>query len=85
MNPGLAQILTIVHSTDVADIECHLHRVGRCVLPPLRRDMANFGFGWPVDDPEVPRLLEVGTRVFDDGVRLMADCLHIELDPNQTE
>jgi 4-hydroxy-tetrahydrodipicolinate reductase len=55
MNPGLAQILTIVHSAD--------------------------GFGRPVDDPEVPRLLELGTRVFEDGVRLMADCLDIELDP----
>ena len=40
----------------------------------------NCGFGRPVDDPEVPRLLELGTRVFEDGVRLMADCLDIELD-----
>src|SRR6478735_7845066 len=29
----------------------------------------------------VPRLLELGTRVFEDGVRLMADCLDVELDP----
>jgi hypothetical protein len=41
----------------------------------------NCGYGRPVDDPEVPRLLELGTRVFEDGVRLMADCLDIELDP----
>jgi 4-hydroxy-tetrahydrodipicolinate reductase len=82
MNPGLAQILTIVHSTDVADIEsvtciesvdvsCH-HSA---------ETWENCGFGRPVDDPEVPRLLELGTRVFEDGVRLMADCLDIELDP----
>ena len=81
MNPGLAQILTIVHSTDVADIEnvtciesvdvsCH-HSA---------ETWANCGFGRPVYDPEVPRLLELGTRVFEDGVRLMADCLDIELD-----
>jgi 4-hydroxy-tetrahydrodipicolinate reductase len=81
MNPGLAQILTIVHSTDVADIEnvtciesvdvsCH-HSA-----PTWQ----NCGFGRPVDDPEVPRLLELGTRVFEDGVRLMADCLDVELD-----
>ena len=81
MNPGLAQILTIVHSTDVADIEnvtciesvdvsCH-HSAAT---------WANCGFGRPVYDPEVPRLLELGTRVFEDGVRLMADCLDIELD-----
>jgi 4-hydroxy-tetrahydrodipicolinate reductase len=81
MNPGLAQILTIVHSTDVADIEnvtciesvdvsCH-HSA---------ETWANCGFGRPVDDPEVPRLLELGTRVFEDGVRLMADCLDVGLD-----
>ena len=81
MNPGLAQILTIVHSADVADIEnvtciesvdvsCH-HSA---------ETWANCGFGRPVDDHEVPRLLELGTRVFEDGVRLMADCLDIELD-----
>jgi 4-hydroxy-tetrahydrodipicolinate reductase len=81
MNPGLAQILTIVHSADVADIEhvtctesvdvsCH-HSA---------ETWENCGFGRPVDDPEIPRLLELGTRVFEDGVRLMADCLDIELD-----
>jgi 4-hydroxy-tetrahydrodipicolinate reductase len=81
MNPGLAQILTVVHSADVADIEnvtciesvdvsCH-HSADT---------WANCGFGRPVDDPEVPRLLELGTRVFEDGVRLMADCLDVELD-----
>jgi 4-hydroxy-tetrahydrodipicolinate reductase len=81
MNPGLAQILTIVHSADVADIEsvtciesvdvsCH-HSA---------ETWENCGFGRPVDDPEVPRLLELGTRVFEDGVRLMADCLDVELD-----
>lgn len=81
MNPGLAQILTIVHSADVADIEnvtciesvdvsCH-HSADT---------WENCGFGRQVDDPEVPRLLELGTRVFGDGVHLMADCLGIELD-----
>jgi 4-hydroxy-tetrahydrodipicolinate reductase len=81
MNPGLAQILTVVHSCDVADIEhvtctesvdvsCH-HSA---------ETWENCGFGRPVGDPEIPRLLELGTRVFEDGVRLMADCLDMELD-----
>ena len=81
MNPGLAQILTIVHSADVTDIEnvtciesvdvsCH-HSADT---------WRNCGYGMPVDDPEVPRLLELGTRVFGDGVHLMADCFGIELD-----
>ena len=81
MNPGLAQILTIVHSTDVADIErvrclesvdvsCH-HSVDTWKA---------VGFGRPVDDPDVPGMLEQYTRVFEDGVRLMADCLGLDLD-----
>lgn len=81
MNPGLAQILTIIHSADVADIEkvtciesvdvsCH-HSA---------QTWANCGYGRPVDDPEVPRMLELGTRVFEDGVRMMADCFDLELD-----
>lgn len=81
MNPGLAQILTIVHSADVADIEkvtciesvdvsCH-HSV---------ETWKNCGFGFPADDPEQVRKLELGTRVFGDGVYLMADALGLELD-----
>jgi 4-hydroxy-tetrahydrodipicolinate reductase len=86
MNPGLAQILTIVHSTDVTDIQhvlckesvdvsCH-HSVDTWV---------EVGFGRPVDDPELPAMLEKYTRVFEDGVRLIADCLRIELDEVQFE
>ena len=81
MNPGLTQILTIVHSADVAvienvtciesvDVSCH-HSA---------ETWANCGFGRPVGDPEIPHLLELGTRAFEDSVRLMADCLDIELD-----
>ena len=81
MNPGLAQILTIVHSADVSrithvtctesvDVSCH-HSAPT---------WENCGFGRPVDDPEVPGLLELGTRVFGDGVHLMADAMGIELD-----
>lgn len=81
MNPGLAQILTLVHSADVADIEhvrclesvdvsCH-HSVDT---------WRNCGFGDPVDDPETRRRLEHGTRVFEDGVYLMADALDLPLD-----
>jgi 4-hydroxy-tetrahydrodipicolinate reductase len=81
MNPGLAQILTIVHSNDVADIEhvtctesvdvsCH-HSV---------ETWEAVGFGLPVDDPRLPGMVEQYTRVFEDAVRLMADCLGMELD-----
>ena len=81
MNPGLAQILTIVHTTDVTEIEhvlcnesvdvsCH-HSVDTWV---------EVGFGRSVEDPAVPGMLEKYTRVFEDAVRLMADCFDLELD-----
>jgi 4-hydroxy-tetrahydrodipicolinate reductase len=81
MNPGLAQILTIVHTTDVTEIEhvlckesvdvsCH-HSVDTWI---------EVGFGRSVDDPAVPGMLEKYTRVFEDAVRIMADCFDLELD-----
>jgi 4-hydroxy-tetrahydrodipicolinate reductase len=81
MNPGLAQILTVVHSADVTEIEhvlckesvdvsCH-HSVDTWV---------EVGFGRPVEDPALPGMLEKYTRVFEDAVRLMADCFDLELD-----
>ncbi len=81
MNPGLAQILTIAHSADVTeiqrvtctesvDVSCH-HSVDTWV---------EVGFGRSVDDPAIPGMLERYTRVFEDSVRLMADCFDLTLD-----
>jgi 4-hydroxy-tetrahydrodipicolinate reductase len=81
MNPGLTQILGVVNSANVADIEnvtvvesvdvsCH-HSA---------KTWKNCGYGLPIEDPRIPGMLEKGTSVFGDGVYLMADCLGIELD-----
>jgi 4-hydroxy-tetrahydrodipicolinate reductase len=81
MNPGLAQILSVVatagmgrvdHVTvlETVDVSCH-HSVDT---------WKNVGYGRPVDDPEVPALLEKGCTVFADSIYLMADCLDVELD-----
>lgn len=81
MNPGLTQILGVIHTADVADIEnvtvtesvdvsCH-HSVESWKM---------CGYGLPVDDPRIPGMLEKGTTVFGDGVHLMADCFGLELD-----
>ena len=67
MNPGLCQILGVVHSADVADIEnvtviesvdvsCH-HSV---------ETWKEVGYGRPIDDPSIPGSLEKYTRVFSD-------------------
>ena len=81
MNPGLAQILGIVHTADVADIEnitvtesvdvsCH-HSVDTWKA---------VGYGRPVDDPTIPDSLHKYTAVFADSVYLMADAFDLELD-----
>ena len=81
MNPGLAQILTVVHSTDVTEIEHVLCTESVDVSCHHSADTwKEVGFGLSVDDPAVPFMLEKYTRVFEDAVRLMADCFGLELD-----
>jgi 4-hydroxy-tetrahydrodipicolinate reductase len=86
MNPGLAQILSVVatagmghveHITvlETVDVSCH-HSVDT---------WKNVGYGRPVDDPEVPGLLETGCTVFSDSIYLMADCLDLEIDDIEFE
>ncbi|MEC3917255.1 NAD(P)H-dependent amine dehydrogenase family protein [Nocardia sp. CDC160] len=81
MNPGLCQIMGIVNSADVADIEnvtviesvdvsCH-HSVDTWKA---------VGYGRPVDDPTIPDSLHRYTAVFADAVYLMADAFGLELD-----
>ncbi|MEV6659513.1 NAD(P)H-dependent amine dehydrogenase family protein [Nocardia fluminea] len=81
MNPGLSQILGIVHTADVAEIEnitvtesvdvsCH-HSVDTWKA---------VGYGRPVDDPTIGESLHKYTAVFADAVHLMADAFGLELD-----
>ncbi|WP_203336678.1 NAD(P)H-dependent amine dehydrogenase family protein [Nocardioides limicola] len=81
MNPGLCQILGVVHTADVAEIEnvtviesvdvsCH-HSADT---------WREVGYGLPVDDPALPGMLEKYTSVFADSVWMMADCFGLELD-----
>ena len=81
MIPGVCQILGVINSCNVSEIEnitvvesvdvsCH-HSVDSWRMR---------GCGLPVEDPRIPEMLEVGTRVFADGVYLMADCFGLELD-----
>ncbi|MEN4475107.1 dihydrodipicolinate reductase [Mycolicibacterium cosmeticum] len=81
MNPGVNQILGVVCSADVAeidnvttiesvDVSCH-HSADT---------WKEVGYGLPVDDPRLPGMLERYTRVFADSVLLMADCFDVQLD-----
>jgi 4-hydroxy-tetrahydrodipicolinate reductase len=81
MNPGLCQILGVVHTCDVADLEnvTVIESVDvSCHHSPPTWEMC--GYGRPIDDPAIPDMLEKGTRVFADSVHMMADCFGLELD-----
>lgn len=81
MNPGFNQILGVVASGDVADIEnvttiesvdvsCH-HSAATWL---------EVGYGLPVDHPGLADMMYKYTAVFADSVYLKADCFGLELD-----
>jgi 4-hydroxy-tetrahydrodipicolinate reductase len=81
MNPGLCHILGVIHSCDVAQIKhVSVTESTDASCHHSAKTWDNCGFARPINDPEVPRLLEVGTRVYADGVYLLADCFGVELD-----
>lgn len=78
MNPGLNQILGVVCSADVAEIENVTTIESVDVSCHHSRDTwIEVGYGQPVDDPEIPLKLEKYTRVFADSVLMMADCFDL--------
>jgi len=81
MNPGLNQILGVVCSADVAEIENVTTIESVDVSCHHSKDTwIEVGYGLPVDDPEIPVKLEKYTRVFADSVLMMADCFDLPLD-----
>lgn len=81
MNPGLNQILGIVASADVADIENVTTIESVDVSCHHSADTwKEVGYGLPVDDPALPGMLRKYTEVFADSVYMMADAFDLELD-----
>ena len=81
MNPGLNQILGVVCSADVAEIENVTTIESVDVSCHHSADTwKEVGYGLPVDNPRLPDMLERYTRVFADSVLLMADCFDVQLD-----
>ncbi len=81
MNPGVNQILGVVCSADVAEIENVTTIESVDVSCHHSKDTwIEVGYGLPVDDPSIPGKLEKYTRVFADSVLMMADCFGLELD-----
>ena len=81
MNPGVNQILGVVCSADVAEIENVTTIESVDVSCHHSADTwKEVGYGLRVDDPGLPDMLERYTRVFTDGVLMMADCFDLTLD-----
>ena len=81
MNPGLNQIIGVACSADVAEIENVTTIESVDVSCHHSKDTwIEVGYGRPVDDPQIPAMLEKYTRVFADSVLMMADCFDLKLD-----
>ena len=79
MNPGLNQILGIVVSADVAEIENVTTIESVDVSCHHSADTwREVGYGLPVDDPALPGMLRRYTEVFADSVWMMADAFDLE-------
>jgi hypothetical protein len=86
MNPGFANLLALV-SAGICE------RVDKIVVTESvdatgyasAETQQSVGFGHPITKPELPRMVEDGTRVFGDAVAMMADALAAELDEIRCE
>ena len=80
MNPGLANLLGIVSAglCDRVDSVRVLESVDSTGYDSPETELL-VGFGRPLDDPELPAAVAVGTAVFGDAVHLMGDALGVEL------
>lgn len=86
MNPGFANLLGLVSAgicdrVDSISVTESVDSTGYDSADTER----SVGYGRPLDDPELPGMVERGTAVFGDGVRLMAAALGIELDEVRCE
>ncbi len=81
MNPGVNQILGVVCSSDVAEIENITTLESVDVSCHHSADTwTEVGYGLSVEHPDLPDMLERYTRVFSDSVLMMADCFDLTLD-----
>ena len=86
MNPGFANLLALV-SAGICE------RVDKIVVTESvdatgytsAATQQSVGFGHPITKPELPQMVERGTRVFGDAVAMMADALAVELESIRCE
>lgn len=81
MNPGFANLLALVSAgiCDRVDSITMLESVDSTGYDSPETEIP-IGFGRPIDDPELPKMVASATAVLGDAVRLTADALGLELD-----
>jgi hypothetical protein len=86
MNPGFANLLGLVSAgiCDRVDSISVLESVDSTGYDSPETELV-AGFARPIDDPELPAMVERGTAVFGDAVRFMAEALGVEIDEVRCE
>ncbi|MCV7412990.1 dihydrodipicolinate reductase [Mycobacterium florentinum] len=81
INPGFIQLFAIV----TAGISDRVDRI--CIVESFDTTIYNsptteipMGFGYPIDQPDLPAITEKGSGIFREAVHLIADALGVELD-----
>jgi hypothetical protein len=81
INPGFIQLFAIVS----AGLSERIEKVS--VVEAIDTTIYNspatekpMGFGYPIDQPDLPAITKKGSAIFGDGVLLVADALGVELD-----
>ncbi len=81
INPGFIQLFAIVSAglSDRVDKVSVLESFDTTIYNSPATEIP-MGFGYPIDQPDLPAITEKGSGIFRDGVLLLADALGVELD-----
>ncbi|MGD1348037.1 dihydrodipicolinate reductase [Mycobacterium seoulense] len=86
INPGFIQLLAIVSAglSDRVDKVSMLESADTTIYNSPETEIP-MGFGYPIDQADLPAITEKGSGVFRDAVLLIADALGVELDEVRCE
>ena len=86
INPGFIQLFAIVSAglSDRVDKVSMLESADTTIYNSPETEMP-MGFGYPIDQADLPAITEKGSGVFRDAVLLVADALGVELDEVRCE
>ncbi len=86
INPGFIQLFAIVSAglSDRVDKVSVLESFDTTIYNSPATEIP-MGFGYPIDQPDLPAVTKEGSGIFGDGVLLLADALGVQLDEVRCE